>query len=82
MSSKIGDNKRKIVKVRNQDGFVVRFRTNPNRRFRRLMRVYCDRVGISRNSVHFRFAGKRIYRMDTMASTGMENGATIEVYKQ
>uniref|UniRef100_A0AAG5DNX8 Rad60/SUMO-like domain-containing protein n=1 Tax=Anopheles atroparvus TaxID=41427 RepID=A0AAG5DNX8_ANOAO len=81
-TAKIGDNKRKILKERNQDGFVVYITTKRHYRIRKLMQVYCDEVGLCRDSVYFRFAGQRIYMVDTMASTGMEDGATIEVYKQ
>ncbi|XP_060857975.1 small ubiquitin-related modifier 2-A-like [Metopolophium dirhodum] len=70
------------LKVLGQDNAVVQFKIKKNTPLKKLMNAYCERTGISFETVRFRFDGQAITATDTPASLEMEEGDTLEVYQQ
>jgi len=67
------------LKVVTQDGNEIFYKCRGSTVFYKLMRVFCDRHGISVNSVRFFFDGQRIYPYHTPHQLEMEDGDSIEV---
>jgi len=70
------------LKVVGQDGNTIHFKIKKHTPFRKLMNAYCNKTGLSMNSVRFRFDGEPIGEDDSPLGRDMEEGDTIEVFQQ
>ena len=75
----VGRTPRLRVKTCNQDGDEIYFALRSCTRLKMLMRAYCNRQGVSMNSVRFLFDGNRINETQTPAQLDMEDGDVIDI---
>ncbi|XP_037371173.1 small ubiquitin-related modifier 2-like [Talpa occidentalis] len=68
------------LKVSGQDGSVVQFKIKRHTPLSKLMKAYCERQGLSRRQIRFRFDGQPIN--ETPAQLEMEDEDTIAVFQQ
>lgn len=68
-----------VVNVRDSEGGEVMYKLKKTAPLRRLIAAYCQRNGISQDSVRFLFDGNRINGEDTPAHLEMENDSQIDV---
>ena len=54
-----------------KDGTVVHFKLKKHTALKKLMSAYCDRQGVSQNSIRFVFDGQNIQEGDTPAQVRM-----------
>lgn len=67
------------LKVKAQDGNVVFFKAKRSTPFRKLMKAYCDKSSIDRDSVHFVFEGARLRDDQTPGDVEMQDQDEIQV---
>lgn len=67
------------LKVKAQDGNVVFFKAKRSTPFRKLMKAYCDKSSIDRESVHFVFEGTRLRDDQTPGDVDMQDQDEIHV---
>ncbi|MEQ2276123.1 hypothetical protein XENORESO_014265 [Xenotaenia resolanae] len=70
------------LKVAGQDGSVVQFKIKRHTPLSKLMKAYCERQGLSKGQIRFRFDGQPINETDTPAQLEMEDEDTIDVFQQ
>ena len=64
------------------DNLEIHFRVKPTTQMGKLKRCYCERVGVSVDSLRFLFEGRRIMDEATPGGLEMESGDSIEVYHE
>ena len=69
-----------LLKVVTQDGNVIYFKCKMTTPIQKLMHAFCNRAGISTNSVRFVFDGITLFESHTPASLDMEDGDVIDVF--
>eukprot|EP00069_Balaena_mysticetus_P000599 bmy_14690T0 len=74
---KTENNDRINLKVAGQDGSVVQLKIKRHTPLSKLMKAYCERQGLSRRQIRFRFDGQPINETDTPAQLEMEAEDTI-----
>ncbi|KAM9049216.1 small ubiquitin-related modifier 2-like [Megaptera novaeangliae] len=79
---KTENNDRISLKVVGQDGSVVQLKIKRHTPLSKRMKVYCERQGLSRRQIRFRFDGQPINETDTPAQLEMEAEDTIDVFQQ
>merc|ERR1711933_661418 len=67
------------LKVKNQQGSEVQFKIKKATPLRKLMDVYCSRLGLRASQVRFMVDGERILPDDTAERLGLEDEDLIEV---
>ena len=67
------------LKVVTQDGNEIYFKCKQTTPLQKLMHAFCNRQGVSTNSVRFLFDGNRINETQTPAQLDMEDGDVIDV---
>ena len=67
------------VKVVAQDGTEIYFKCKCDKPLQKLMHMFCNRQGVSTNSVRFLFDGNRINETQTPIQLDMEDGDVIDV---
>jgi small ubiquitin-related modifier len=67
------------IKVTDQEGREILFRTKRDSPIEKMMNAYSRRQGIDKNSFRFLFDGQRIEANQTPRDLGMENGDMIDV---
>ncbi|MEQ2180771.1 hypothetical protein GOODEAATRI_004793 [Goodea atripinnis] len=60
------------LKVAGQDGSVVQFKIKRHTPLSKLMKAYCERQGLSKGQIRFRFDGQPINETDTPAQLGLQ----------
>ena len=65
-----------------QDGNTVHFKIKKNTALKKLMNAYCDRANLQRNAIRFLHEGRPVQESDTPLGLDMEEGDTIEVFKE
>ncbi|XP_027430336.1 small ubiquitin-related modifier 2-like isoform X1 [Zalophus californianus] len=70
------------LKVAGQDGSVVQFKIKRHIPLSKLMKAYCERQGLSKRQIRFRFDGQPINETDTPVQLEMEDEDTIDVFQQ
>ena len=67
-----------------QDGntVAVHFKIKKNTALKKLMNAYCDRANLQRNAIKFLHEGRPVQESDTPLGLDMEEGDTIEVFKE
>lgn len=70
------------IKVRSTDSNEVFFRIKKTTPLRKLMDVYCDRLGQPRGTIRFIYEGERITNEDTAQSLGIEDNEVIDAMIQ
>ena len=68
-----------ILKVLTQEGITVYFKCEQTTPLKRLMDAFCNRQGVSRNSVRFWFDGNTINETQTPEQLLMADGDVIDV---
>ena len=66
------------LKVVTQDGNEIYFKCKATTQLGKLMDAFCNRQGISTNSVRFLFDGNKINKIQTPEQLDMENGNVID----
>ena len=67
------------IKVMTQDGYEVSFKMKEGTEFRKLMDAFCQRQGISENTVRFLLEGVKLDHAQTPMDVGMEDGDIIDL---
>jgi len=67
------------LKVVDANGAEVFFKIKKQTPIRKMMNAFCERQGVSPNSVRFLYDGKRITGDATPAELDMEDGDSIDV---
>merc|ERR1712230_258322 len=67
------------LKVVTQDGNEIYFKCKQTTPLQKLMHAFCNRQGVSMNSVRFLFDGNRINETQTPSQLDMEDGDVIDV---
>lgn len=67
------------IKVADQEGREILFRTKKDSPIEKMMNAYSKRQGVDKNSFRFLFDGQRIEASQTPRDLGMENGDMIDV---
>mmetsp|Transcript_53087 Transcript_53087/g.139542 ORF Transcript_53087/g.139542 Transcript_53087/m.139542 type:complete len:93 (-) Transcript_53087:415-693(-) len=67
------------LKVVTQDGNEIFFKCKATTPLSKLMHAFCQRQGVSLNSVRFLFDGTRINEHQTPSDLDMEDGDVIDV---
>lgn len=70
------------VRVVSQNGNEVQIKMKPTTEFRRMMKAYCERQGVSQSAVRFLFDGQRVGEEQTPKELGMESDDVIDVVLQ
>ncbi|NXA06081.1 SUMO3 protein, partial [Sapayoa aenigma] len=70
------------LKVAGQDGSLVQFKIRRHTPLSKLMKVYCERQGLSMRQIRFQFDGQPIKEADTPAQLEMDNEDTIDVFQE
>ncbi|XP_035681418.1 small ubiquitin-related modifier 3-like [Branchiostoma floridae] len=70
------------LKVHGQDGSVVQFKIKRHTALKKLIHAYCERAGVRKEGVRFRFDGNPINENDTPNMLDMDDGDTIDVFQQ
>jgi len=65
-----------------QDGNTVHFKIKKNTALKKLMNAYCERANLQRNAIRFLHEGRPVQESDTPMGLDMEEGDTIEVFKE
>uniref|UniRef100_A0A5K3F9V5 Small ubiquitin-related modifier n=1 Tax=Mesocestoides corti TaxID=53468 RepID=A0A5K3F9V5_MESCO len=68
------------VSVHGQDGSVIRFKIRRTTPFKKLINVYCQRMGLSVSNVRFTCDGEHVQYEDTPESLDINDNDTIEVF--
>ena len=76
------DSKHINLKVRGQDNSTLQFKVLRNAPLKKLMNVYCERLGLSRQQLRFLYDGNRIQDNDTPMKFEMEDNDDIDVEKE
>jgi small ubiquitin-related modifier len=66
------------LKVTSQNGEEVHFKIKKTTPLAKLMDTYCQRMGLSRNSIRFLFEGSRLQDQQTPKELEMEDGDSID----
>ncbi|NXK92092.1 SUMO3 protein, partial [Formicarius rufipectus] len=69
------------LKVAGQDGSLVQFKIKRHTPLRKLMKVYCERQGLSMRQIRFQFDGQPVKEADTPARLEMEDEDMISVFQ-
>lgn len=77
-----GEAKTINLKVATQDGNEIFFKCKMTTPLSKLMNAFCQRQGVTMNSVRFLFDGSRINVDQTPKDLEMEDGDTIDVMVQ
>jgi small ubiquitin-related modifier len=75
------DTKHINLKVKGQDNSTITFKVLKNAPLKKLMNVYCDRLGLNRRELRFLYDGSRIQDNDTPLTFQMEENDEIDVEK-
>jgi len=67
------------LKVVTQDGNEIFFKCKQTTPLQKLMNAFCNRQGVSMQSVRFLFDGQRLREQQTPAELDMEDGDVIDV---
>jgi Ubiquitin-2 like Rad60 SUMO-like len=65
------------ITIKGLDGTEILFIVKPSTRIGKVMDAYCGRIGIDESSLRLLWDGNRLYREDTVAGIGMEDGDEI-----
>jgi len=65
-----------------QDGNTVHFKIKKNTALKKLMNAYAERANLQRNAIRFLYEGRPVVESDTPMGLEMEEGDTIEVFKE
>lgn len=76
------DNKHISLKVVGQDKSTVTFKVLKNAPLKKLMNVYCERLGLNRRELRFLYDGNRLQDHNTPLEYEMEEGGEIDVEKE
>eukprot|EP00127_Corallochytrium_limacisporum_P004214 Clim_evm159s157 gene=Clim_evmTU159s157 len=79
-----GDTKEQTInlRVKSNDGASVHFRVKRSTQLKKLMTAYCERQGMSLNTVRFLYDGERVQNEDTPNSLQMDDDEIIEVFQE
>lgn len=70
------------IKVRSSDGAEVFFRIKRTTKLEKLTAAYCERAGISHDSIRFLYDGERVKGDMTPVDLGIEDGDVIDAMAQ
>ncbi|XP_059415406.1 small ubiquitin-related modifier 3-like [Carassius carassius] len=76
------DNAHINLKVTDQDGSVIQFKIKRHTPLKKLMKVYCERQGLTMRYIRFKLDGDTINETDTPAQLEMEDQDSIEVFQE
>lgn len=76
------ENDRISLRIVGQDGGEVYFKVRSNTPFHKIAKAYCDRKGVSAQSIRFLFDGQRINDDDNAEKLGLQDDDVIDALLQ
>jgi len=76
------ENDRISLRIVGQDGGEVYFKVRSNTPFHKIAKAYCDRKGVSAQSIRFLFDGQRVNDDDNAEKLGLQDDDVIDALLQ
>jgi len=67
------------IKVRSHRGEEVHFKVKPHTVMDKVIKAFCDKVGVDISTVRLTFDGQRVSGKQTVAELGLEEGDILDV---